>query len=481
MCPDAGTTGSVQTLGPIMDAEQEVPRGPSGSSEGFLARRGRLTYAPIAGIVVLALVVAMRYAYRLIPDPLMLAVWLIGIATLLFCAYAFVKNRRVLPQPIAAGRIVAIVPAYEQNTDDLHACIWSILSQRGVVIEEVHVVDDGSTRQPVQPFAHPRVRWHRTSNGGGHAAAGYVLDRLESDEWDFVLIVDGDCVLDERSVERQLRAFSRPRVTATTGMVIARNSRQNLLTRIADLNVGASAAMSATGWSPLRLLKTISGTPVLYRAHIPFQHRRRHLTAGGHDDNRRLAMYAALEGEVVGVSGAVAWTSAPADVHTAYRRRLGWSTSWWRTVRLALTGTDWRPGVLGRLVATVQLVVVPVAIGCALISVALSGWRDVPRWPAISLYAALYLLVRYAATALYLVGRPAMSRRRKLWTWLLLTPAEAVGNLMFVIPIKYLALIRLCGRGWQKWPDRSTVPAAASAPRPGAVYYSGYLPDGHGS
>jgi hypothetical protein len=513
MAPDAGSTGSMQSLDPINDAEPEPPSGdlvaaPTGpraaivaalrsaargqpfvSFAGFLARHGRLTYAarhgrltyaPIAGVVVLALVVATRYIDNVLSDPAVLAVWWIGNAALLFCLYAFFKNGRVRPQPMPAGRIVAIVPAYERDTDELHACVWSILNQRGAVVDEVHVVDDGSTRQPVQPFSHPRVRWHRTQNGGGHAAAGYVLDRLQPGDWDFVLIVDSACVLAERSMERQLRPFSRTRVTATTGLVIARDPRQSLLTRISDLNVGAFAAMSLAGWSPVCLLKALSGAPVLYRAAIPF-HRRRHLAEGGHDDGRRLAMYAALEGEVVGVSNAVAWTSSAAGVQVAYRLRLGWSTSWWRLVRLALTGSDLRHGLLCRLFALVHLIAVPLAIACALVSVATTEWRAAPRWATIFLYAALYLLLRYAATALYLIEHPAESRGRKLLTWLLLTPAEAACNLMFVIPIKYVALIRLCGRGRRRRPDRTTASAEPLMVRPGAVYYSGYLPDGHGS
>ncbi|MCU7722227.1 glycosyltransferase [Actinoplanes sp. KI2] len=504
MDPDAGSTGSVQTLDPIKDAAPEIPSGglvsapigtfaaivvairsairgrPSLPFAGFPARHGRLTYAPIAGIVLLALVMATRYIYHVISDPAALGVWWIGNAALLFLVYTFFKNGRVRPQPTATGRIVAIVPAHEQDDDDLNACVWSILNQRGVVVKEVHVVDDGSTELPVRPFSHSRVRWHRTRHGGGHAAAGYVLDRLQPEDWDFVLIVDGACVLAERSVERQLRAFSRARVTATTGLVIDRDPRRNLLSRISDLNLGALSAISVAGWSSVCLLKTVSDAPVLYRAAIPFQHRRRHLAGGGYADSRRLAMDAALAGAVVGVSNAVAWTSSAAHVPTAYRRRLSWSTSWWRLLRLALTSADSRRGVRCRLFGLAHLAVVPVATGYALTSLATNGWHGVPA-ATIVLYVALYLLLRYAATALYLIEDPATSRGRKLTTWLLLTPAEAVYHLLFVIPIKYVALIRLCARGRSRWPEHIAAPAEPLMAGPGAVYYSGYLPDGRGS
>jgi len=412
------------------------------SVDHFLARHRRIAYATITAVLVPVLAVATRCVYRLVADPAVLAVWWIGIATLSIRVYAFLRGRRADPGPPAIGRIVAIVPAYEQDPGDLHACVWSILNQRGVVVEEVHIVDNGSTGRPVQPFPHPRVRWHRTGNGGRQAAATYVLDRLDPDDWDFVLIAGGDCLLDPRSLDRQLRAFARPRVTATIGTVIVRNSGANLLTRLADLNVSSFV---------------VPGAPVLYRAHIPFRYR--------HHDNRRLTTYAAGEGTVARVSRAVSSTTSPTDLRALGRQRLDWATSWWHVAPSALTGAGRRRAAARRLPALVHLVIAPLTIGYAVVSLALS-----PRWPVVALYASLYLLVRYAATVRYAAGR-----RRKRWVWLLLGPAEAFGNLVFLIPIKYLALIRLCVRG------RHVASPAASMAARGTVYYAGYLPDGHGS
>ncbi|GIM93502.1 glycosyltransferase [Paractinoplanes toevensis] len=449
------------------------------SPESLLVRRGWPALAPTGGILVLVLAVATGYLHHSISGPAFLVVWWLGNTMLLFFVLAYLRSGNVRRLPMASGRIVAIVPAYEQTAEDLAACVRSILDQRGVTVEEVHVVDDGSTRQPVKPFSHPRVRWHRTKNAGGHAAAGYVLDRLQPDDWDFVLVVDAGCVLEERSIARQLRAFSRPRVMATVGKTIARTSRPTLLTRIADLNLGVSAATPVAGRSPARLFKIIAGMPVLYRARIPFQHRRRHLAGGGSDDSCKLAVFALDQGEVVGVSDALAWTPAAVGASTAYRQRLAWSASWWRLVRLASTGAD--RGGISRLLALMHLVVIPAASAGSVAAIATSTWWAGPQWPAIFLGAAFYLLLRYAAAALHLIDLPAMNRREKLRTWLLLTPAEAVVNLVLVIPIRYLALIGLWVRGRRARPGHRPGPSTVSVTPLGSVYYSGYLPDGNGS
>lgn len=498
MYHDAGITGSVQTPGPVVAVEHSFPVGPiaspalrgarrpgaapSARPENPRSRRGRLIYVSIAGLVVLALVAATWCVHRRVTDPVLLVYWWIGNGAVLFWTYAFFKGRRFPHLPMATGRIVAIVVAHEQDADDLRACIWSILGQRALLVDEVHVVDDGSVDRPVQPFAHPRVRWHRKKSRGKGAAQVYVLDRLEPGDWDFVLTVDGGCTLDERAIEHQLRAFSQPQVTATTGMVIVRNARQNLLTRIADVNIGTSYVKRRVSPSLPGALKIMSGAPALYRADILFRHKRRYLAAGDHGDDRFLAMYAALEGKVVGVDESIGWTRTPADLESAARQLLRWSRSWWCLIPLALTGVNRPPGMLSRLFVLCQLVVGPLATGYALIAIAVGASRGTLPLPTIVLWAALYLLVRYATTGLYLVERPETSRRGKLWTWFLLTPAEAAWNLLFVAPIKYAALLRLGWRGWQGWrDDRRTGLSAAASAEAGTVYYSGYLLPEHRS
>lgn len=352
-----------------------------------------------------------------------------AILALLATMYAVVTGRRFAHLPVAPGRIVAIVPAHEEHPDDLRACIWSILNQRNVLVEEVHVVDDGSMRYPVQPFSHPRVRWHRKEHGGKRSAQVYVLDRLDPDDWDFILTVDVDSVLHEDAMEHQLRAFSRPQVTATTGMVMVRDAQMSRLSRI-----GTSG------------LWTAPGAMAAYRARILFQNRRRYLSAGPCADDRWLAMYAALEGEVVGVREAVVWSGMP-----TYRQRLRWSMSWWCTIPFAFANQ-----MFARLAGLVQLAGLPLFFGYAVSTLPVH---------ASSLFGVLYLLVRYAVTGRYLVARPGMSRRTKLWTWLLLTPVESIHQLFYLGPIKYIALFKL----------RNHARGDAVGCVPGSVYYSGYL------
>jgi hypothetical protein len=407
------------------------PRNVRPSNSG--TRRGRVVGALIVGFVVIALA-ATIYIHNRVHDPIVLGYWWIGNLALLFCMYAFIKGRRFLHLRPAPGRVVAIVPAYEENPDDLYACIWSILNQEGALVDEVHVVDDGSVEQPVVPFHHPRVIWHHKPNGGKRAAQVHVLSRLNPTDWDFVLTVDGDSVLDQHAMAHLLRAFSKPTVMATTGMVLVRNASHNLLTRIADVNIGTSCVMMRASRSLLGTLETTSGALAVYRAHILFKHKLRYLAAGTYGDDRCLAMYSALEGEVVGVNEAVVWSEMPSDLKTTYRQRLRWSKSWWCMIPFVLTNMR-RPGqMFFPLFGLMQLAIAPLTIGYTAIAVTMAAVHGTVAWWGITLYAAVYLLVRYAEVGLYMVERPATPWTTKLWTWLLLTPIEAGYNLLFLNP-----------------------------------------------
>lgn len=451
MHPDAGPTGSAPKPG--------------------ITRRGGPLHASVTGIAVLVLAAATWYVHQWVTDPVALAYWWAGNGLLLLCAYAFLTGNRDRRRPTPPGRIVAVVPAFEQNSADLHACVRSILDQEGVVVDEVHVVDHGSVHRPVQPFDHPRVRWHRTRNDGRRAAQVYVLDRLEPGDWEFVLTVDSSYVLDELAVQHQLRAFARPRVMATTGLVLVRNAWQSLFTRVADVHVGTSFVRRQATPARPAIAEVHPGAPAVYRAALLFRLKHRYLAAAGHGDDRLLAVYAAFEGDVVGVSESIAWTRTPDDVESVFRQLLVWSRSWWGLIPTAVTGPKRLRGTAFRLFTVGRLVVGPMTIVYAFVAVAVGAGRGTLHWPAVVLFAAWYLLVRYATTGLYLAERPGVTSRQKLWAWLLLTPVATVGNLVCVVPIKYIALLRPRWRGQPTWLDEHR-----PAPDPGTLYFAGYLP-----
>jgi hyaluronan synthase len=360
--------------------------------------------------------------------------------------FAFLKGRRFNVQRVAAGRVAAIVPAYDEDPEELRNVVYSILEQ-SIPVDIIFVVDDGSKVPVGQPFYHPRVTWMRKENGGKRSAQVYALAHMDPAAWDFILTVDGDSVLDPYALEHQLRALSTDSVMATTGMVLVRNRAESLLTRLADMNIGTSCVMMRASRSLLGTLETTSGALAVYRAHILFKHQDRYLN-GSYGDDRALAMYSALEGEVVGVNEAVVWSAMPTTAKATYKQRLRWSKSWWCMIPFVLTNMMRFRQMFFPLFGLMQLAIAPLTIAYifiySLYEVAHADFH--PR--TLLLYGTLYLVVRYAMTALYMVERPGMRPHQRLLTWFFVTPVEAIYNLVFLNPTKYIALVKLRDHHW---------------------------------
>jgi cellulose synthase/poly-beta-1,6-N-acetylglucosamine synthase-like glycosyltransferase/peptidoglycan/xylan/chitin deacetylase (PgdA/CDA1 family) len=421
---------------------------------------GRIVISLIILVAATAItIVTFLNWHGMLSSPVVLSYWLLAGGTLLFCMLAFLIGRRFNDHPVAAGRVAAIVPAYDEDPEELKAVVRSILEQ-SMPPEMIYVVDDGSKVPVGQPFYHPKVTWLRKENGGKRSAQVYALDRMNPTEWDFILTVDGDSILDRYALEHQLRAFSRGQpshrrrsalaggaVMATTGMVLVRNREHNLLTRLADMNIGTSCVMMRASRSLLGTLETTSGALAVYRAHILFKHKERYLN-GTYGDDRALAMYSALEGEVVGVNEAVVWSAMPTDFRLTYKQRLRWSKSWWCMIPFVLTNMMRFRQMFFPLFGLTQLAIAPLTIGyiffTSLYAVAHADFH--PR--TLLLYISVYLVVRYTMTALYMVERPDMRFHERLLTWLFITPLEAIYNLVFLNPTKYIALVKLRDHHW---------------------------------
>jgi peptidoglycan/xylan/chitin deacetylase (PgdA/CDA1 family)/glycosyltransferase involved in cell wall biosynthesis len=451
-----------------------IPAAPWGSFQGRslkngppalpTSRSGALGGRIVISLIILVVTAALTFitlvnSHGLLHNPVVLSYWLLTSGTLLFCMLAFLIGRRFNDHPVAVGRVAAIVPAYDEDPEELVAVVRSILGQ-SMPPAMIYVVDDGS-RVPVgQPFHHPKVTWLRKENGGKRSAQVHALDQMDPADWDFILTVDGDSILDRYALEHQLRAFSPRRhrhrrnsvlgggaVMATTGMVLVRNRNENLLTRLADMNIGTSCVMMRASRSLLGTLETTSGALAVYRAHILFKHKERYLR-GTYGDDRALAMYSALEGEVVGVNEAVVWSAMPTTAKLTYNQRLRWSKSWWCMVPFVLTNMMRFRQMFFPLFGLTQLTIAPLTIAyivfTSLYEVAHAGFHP----HNLLLYLAVYAVVRYGMTALYMVERPGMRLHERFLTWVLLTPLEAVYNLVFLNPTKYIALVKLRDHHW---------------------------------
>lgn len=347
------------------------------------------------------------------------------------------KGRTFRHLPVAHGRIVAVVPAFNEDPRVLHACLRALL--RGTVRPDViHIVDDGS--EPAAPrLHHPQIRWHRQENAGKRHAQATALRQEGSS--DFILTVDSDSIVHPRALEEALRAMSDSRVQAVTATIVVRNRRQNLLTRVVDLEVVSGNFVMRRARSVLGAVAPTSGAFALYRSSLVYEHLDDYLASGTYSDDRRLTHYALMNGQVVACDEAFVATELPASPSGMFRQRTRWFQGYFRYLmwELAnLSGAAYWMRVWTLIANSAFPIIVLYAFILAPILHGVFYWEALVFW----------LVLMYAQTTHYLAGRRFVPAAERFATWLFLTPLLLVTQYLIVRPAMYFALLKLRSAEW---------------------------------
>jgi hyaluronan synthase len=373
--------------------------------------------------------------------------WYVGASVIAACLLAFLIGRRYVDRPPAPGRVLCIVPAYNEQELGLHNTVLALLRQ--TVPVDIVVIDDGSAI-PVKPTViHPRVTWLHQANTGKRGAQVAVLQRYPRDRYQFVLTVDSDSEPYPDACEQLLKAMSNPKIQAATGMIYIRNHRDSWVSMAADLDIGTSCVMMRASRSMLGALETTSGALALYRSELLYDHLDAYSVECGTGDDRWLALRALRRGEVVAVAEALVETDMPTTLRGTYKQRLRWARSWWWMIPYVFKFLRGRQ-IISPLYGMTQLLITPLMtlyiVGATCLSF---GTRYAHHWYVLLTYVVAYVVVRYGLSALYLIDRPGVSPARKLVLWILGTPAAILLNVILLLPTRYIALGKLFDNRWQ--------------------------------
>lgn len=374
--------------------------------------------------------------------------WTAGAAVVAASLIAFLVGRRFSHLPVSPGRVLCIVPVYNEPAESLARTVRALMRQ--TVPVDVIVIDDGSRTPVVPTMAHERLRWWRQPNTGKRGAQVAVLRQIPRDTYDFILTVDSDSEPYPDACEHLLRAMSNPRVQAATGMLYIRNFRESFVSMAADIDIGSSCVMMRASRSMLGALETTSGALALYRSELFYDHLDAYAVECGTGDDRWLALRALGRGEVVAVAEARVATDMPTSVAGTYRQRLRWARSWWWMLPYVFRNLGVRQ-ILSPVYGLMQLIVAPVVVGYSMAT--LFGITpiatDTGAERLLVLYVGAYLAIRYGLAALYLMGRPNVSRREKVALLLVGTPLAILLNFFLLTPTRYIALTKLFDNRWQ--------------------------------
>jgi hyaluronan synthase len=357
-------------------------------------------------------------------------------AMLVWMLTASARRRAFTHLPVASGKVVVIVPAYDEDPDTLYACVRSLVLQT-VPPDEIVVVDDGSD-VPVVPIDLPTVTWLRQDNAGKRRAQ---VAGLGGCEWaDFIVTVDSDSVVAPDGLEHLLRPMSDPRIQAATGTCLVRNRAASLLTRVVDLEINLGNMVMRRARSSVGAVTPTSGPLAVYRAAIVWDNLLDYLEEGTFGDDRRLTHYALMRGQVVAVDEATVECDMPTAYVGTFKQRTRWFKGYMRYAGWELRNFTGWPLFL-RCWSLMLVALYPLIIGFVFVAVPLTGGRF--YWEALAYWAALL----YVQTSLYL-ERPGMSRSARLASWLLLTPLLVPYQALLIRPAMYYAATQTRRMGW---------------------------------
>lgn len=351
----------------------------------------------------------------------------------------------------ANGRVLCIMPVYNEESELVHEAVKAILRQT-ILPDAIHVVDDGSY-PPLKPFYDSTglVKWHRIENSGKRHAQGHVLKMYTPNEFDFILTVDSDSVMDIDAHERMLECMSDERVHAATGMILVRNWRVNTITRLTDMNVVISCLLFRMARSWFGIVSPTSGALALYRSAVVYDNLEDYLTSGTAGDDRRLSFYALLRGHVVGVTEAVCSTQLPETFSGVFWQRMRWSKSAWLGAPFVLTNLRWL-AVLNYVFPLAFCLMFPFAVFVLTVI-------TVRYHSPVMLYGLMFWMVCSVTQAIiYLAYRPSMSFKDKLHQFGL-SFIYLLFGFFLLRPAAYWALTQLKSTSWHT--RLTTVPEPA--------------------
>lgn len=397
----------------------------------------------LAHLPLLALVAYIgwsHYRWGLASHTAFLSIFFLTMGTLVvYFIWSGIYWRTFTHQRPVAGRVLAIVPVYNEEPELVYAVVRSLLRQ-SILPDEIHIVDDGSAEPLPHAIQDPLVTWHRIPNSGKRHAQAHVLQQYSPQSFDYILTVDSDSVLQDDSLAEMLKAFQDDRIQAATGMIFVRNWQTNFLSRLTDINVVTSCLQMRMSRSWLGIVSPTSGALAMYRASIVYDNLDDYLTSGTAGDDRRLSFYALQRGQVVGVHEAVASTQLPIRWGDCFNQRMRWAKSAWLGIPFVLTNLRWLV-VLFYAAPLVFSLLWPFVVAALLTLTFTVGS------PVIMYGVLWWMAISITQGGLYAIYRPGFDVRTRLQQFGL-TFVYPVLGLVILRPAAYWALTKLKDNSW---------------------------------
>lgn len=240
-------------------------------------------------------------------------------------------------------RVAVIIPTYNETYDMLRDSVRSCLNQdyKGKLLTVL--VDDGSDdKSAIKQLTEEYIDCEEfipipcQKNQGKRHAQKVAFDHLEG-QVDIFVTVDSDTVCAPDAVTNIISKFRDPKTGATTGIVLVKNDKDNILTKLIGLRYWFAFELERAAQSITGTVLCCSGPMAAYRADLIKEFKEDYVnqTFMGlkctYGDDRHLTNLTLKRGYKVWFEPrAVVWTLAPEDVRGWLKQQLRWSKSFYR-------------------------------------------------------------------------------------------------------------------------------------------------------
>jgi len=268
------------------------------------------------------------------------------LSEILFAFIGTTLSSRSRTSPIEEEYSVSIViPVYNEPLNQLRACIESILTQSDITIEDVIIVNDGSSAYDQDTLERAinvlsgaeRVTWiYRGENRGKREALAAGIRQARGT---YVVTVDSDTVMNGRQAIAEIcTGFRNPNVGAVTGEVQVANKSHSLLTRLISLRYWNAFHVERVAQSLFGKVLCCSGPLSAYRRSILTEEMllafAKQQFAGvvckAGDDRHLTNQLLALGWDTVVHLSAQCKTYVPTDIRTYLNQQVRWNRSFFR-------------------------------------------------------------------------------------------------------------------------------------------------------
>jgi len=353
-----------------------------------------------------------------------------------------------MPSPkksgIPEGRIIAIVPTYNESQEAIEMTIESLLVGT-VEIDEIHVIDDGSDI-PMEKYEHPQVFCHWHQHMGKRYTQAAALHKINPQSVDFILTVDIGTQLDAHTVEYLLRAMSDPKVKVCTSAVLASNFSKNLITRMQEFNCGVYFMIARSSRRLRGLLGTTPGACSLYRSEIMYFHLDDFLRSGGATvEERRAHIYSAMEGKAIYVPEAVVYTNVPENIGKLWEEQIYRNAVRWKTIPVFLANVGIK-GCIFPILNYFNALLAPLSVAVLVYTLVYALAVDLPM---LLTYSAIsFIFIAYLHSLLFVLARPNWTIMQRMVSWLFITPILSLFTSFFFGVVRYFAFARMREKEW---------------------------------